>query len=205
MTASKKRGRPRQYDPDVALGEATQLFWAQGFSATSLDDLAAATGMNRPSIYNAFGDKESLYRETLERFTRQLSEQVEAVLFGEPDLTKALRGFFYGALDVYFATEPALGCFVMCTAPVEAATSPGVKQDLRGLIAGLDEALARRFAMAQDAGQWSRDGDSLAAAQLTQATLHSLAIRARSGDSKANLRKLARFTVDLLIGPTASR
>ena len=202
MTA--KRGRPRKYDPSVALGKATQLFWAQGFSATSLDELATATEMNRPSIYNAFGDKEMLYRKSLEQFTQQLKAQVETVLFGEETLSKALLSFFYGALDVYFAAEPALGCFVMCTAPAEAVAHPEVRNDLRSLIADLDRALAKRFQMAQAAGEWPRDADAPAAARMTQATLHSLAIRARSGESKASLRKLARFAVDLLVteGPT---
>ena len=52
---SRSRGRPRSYDPDTVLDRAAQLFWANGFSATSLDDLSAAMGMGRPSIYNAFG------------------------------------------------------------------------------------------------------------------------------------------------------
>jgi len=57
----KRRGRPRAYEPDVALGRALDLFRKQGFAATSLDDLSEATGMNRPSLYGAFGDKRELY------------------------------------------------------------------------------------------------------------------------------------------------
>ena len=59
--APKRRGRPRAYEPDVALGKALDLFRTAGFAATSLDDLSAATGMNRPSLYGAFGDKRELY------------------------------------------------------------------------------------------------------------------------------------------------
>ena len=53
----RPRGRPRSYDPEVALKRATEAFWKSGYSGTSLDDLAAATGMNRPSLYAGFGDK----------------------------------------------------------------------------------------------------------------------------------------------------
>lgn len=53
----KRRGRPRAYAPDVAIGQALSLFRRTGYAATSLDDLSAATGMNRPSLYGAFGDK----------------------------------------------------------------------------------------------------------------------------------------------------
>ena len=64
----KRRGRPRAYEPDVALGKALDLFRKDGFAATSLDDLAAATGMNRPSLYGAFGDKRELYIKTYQRY-----------------------------------------------------------------------------------------------------------------------------------------
>src|SRR5258707_13142479 len=56
----KRRGRPRAYQPDVALGKALDLFRRDGFAATSLDDLSAATGMNRPSLCGAFGDQREL-------------------------------------------------------------------------------------------------------------------------------------------------
>src|ERR1700753_3326323 len=61
VVAPKRRGRPRAYEPEIALGKALELFRKDGFAATSLDDLSAATGMNRPSLYGAFGDKRDLY------------------------------------------------------------------------------------------------------------------------------------------------
>src|SRR5690242_18403734 len=64
----KRRGRPRAYEPDVALGRALDLFRQGGFAATSLDDLSAATGMNRPSLYGAFGDKRELYIKSYQRY-----------------------------------------------------------------------------------------------------------------------------------------
>src|SRR5579884_3924479 len=64
----KRRGRPRAYQPDVALGRALELFRKGGFAATSLDDLSAATGMNRPSLYGAFGDKRELYIKSYQRY-----------------------------------------------------------------------------------------------------------------------------------------
>ena len=64
----KRRGRPRAYDPQVALARAAETFWKAGYAGTSLDDLVAATGMNRPSLYAAFGDKRDLYLKTLEYY-----------------------------------------------------------------------------------------------------------------------------------------
>jgi TetR/AcrR family transcriptional regulator, copper-responsive repressor len=194
--SKRPRGRPRQYDPAEALDRAAGVFWSRGFAATSLDDLAAATGMNRPSLYNAFGDKEVLYRRALAGFVERMREAAGAALFKEPDLRKALLRFYEGALDVYFSSEPAPGCFVMCTAPVEAVERPGVREDLRAVLAGLDDVLAERFRAARAAGATSLDPP--AAARIAQAVLHSLAIRARAGASKAALRKMANEAVKVL-------
>ncbi len=64
----KRRGRPRAYDPQAALQRATDSFWRSGYSGTSLDEICAATGMNRPSLYAAFGDKHTLYLKALEHY-----------------------------------------------------------------------------------------------------------------------------------------
>src|ERR1700759_14188 len=66
--APKRRGRPRAYEPDIALGKALALFRTAGFAATSLDDLSRATGINRPSLYGAFGDKRELYIKSYRRY-----------------------------------------------------------------------------------------------------------------------------------------
>ena len=63
-----RRGRPRAYDPDTALAQRDGGVLAAGYSGTSLDDITAGTGMNRPSLYGAFGDKRALYLHTFERY-----------------------------------------------------------------------------------------------------------------------------------------
>jgi AcrR family transcriptional regulator len=172
-----------------------QTFWTQGYSATTLDDLVAATGMNRPSIYNAFGDKETVYRLALEQFIGGLRAVIAERVSAEPNLAKALTQLYEGALDVYFAREPAQGCFVFCTAPAEALEHPGVRSIMRELLRELDALLAARFRDAQQVGQWSRDGDPQMAARLAQGVLHSIALRARAGESRADLARMAAASV----------
>jgi len=196
----RNRGRPREYDRTTALESAMGVFATKGFTAASLDDLAAATGMNRPSLYNAFGDKESLYRETLDHFIASLRARIGTVLVDEPDLEQALTGFYEGALAEYFASRPALGCFVFCTAPVEAITHPDVRRDMKALVDELDGVLEARFAAAQAAGDYPQDHDPKAMAKMAQGVLHSLAIRARAGESKASLLRMAAHSVKVLCG-----
>jgi TetR/AcrR family transcriptional regulator, copper-responsive repressor len=196
------RGRPRQYDRDEVLDKAMQVFWGQGFAATSLDDLTAAMGMTRPSLYNAFGDKEAVYRLALARFVAALRAQADEALFDGSDLKKALRKFFRAALEVYFSSDPAPGCFIMCTAPVEALAHPDVRHDLMLVIDEIDDILEQRFEKARADKQFPKGGNTNAAAKLAQALLHSIALRARAGQSKASLRKLADGAVTTLCGAT---
>jgi AcrR family transcriptional regulator len=199
----RARGRPRLYDPDEALDRALGAFWARGFSATSLDDLVAATGMNRPSLYAAFGDKRAIYGLALDRFVERMRAAAGETLFGEPDVARALLRFYEGALEVYFSADPAPGCFIMCTVPSEALSDSTLRRDLDEVMRHLDNALTTRFEQARAAGESVRE--PRAAAHLAQAVLHSLALRARAGASKAFLRKLAREAVDLLCGSNAAR
>src|SRR5579872_2231626 len=120
-----RRGRPRQYDPDHALAKAAAAFWKGGYAGTSLDELAAATGMNRPSLYAAFGDKRDLYLKTLARY-RDRSRTIGAgIVADDPPLRVFLRRFYEAALDVYFAGgEDVRGCYSISTAPAQATTDP---------------------------------------------------------------------------------
>ena len=193
-----KPGRPRQFKLETALEEASKVFWSQGYSATSMDDLGTAMAMNRPSIYNAFGNKQALYRQSLTQFCGQLDAGIEACLSQNNDLRKGLSNFFEQAIAIYCANEPSLGCLMICTAPAESINSPEIKSDLANLIKRVDKTIAQHIQKAIDDGQLrdSIDVDLLAAH--LKASLHIIAIRSRAGASKQSLRKYASFAVQQL-------
>ena len=87
---AKRRGRPRAYQPEVALGKALDLFRKGGFAATSLDDLSAATGMNRPSLYGAFGDKRELYIKSYQRYREDARAAMIDIFREESPIRKRL-------------------------------------------------------------------------------------------------------------------
>src|SRR5215475_9183504 len=99
--APKRRGRPRAYQPDIALGKALDLFRTQGFAATSLDDLSEATGMNRPSLYGAFGDKRELYIKSYRRYRDDARAAIGDIFREEMPLRKRLERIYAVALDIY--------------------------------------------------------------------------------------------------------
>ena len=193
------RGRPRQFDEDEALTGAMLLFWEKGLSATSLDDLAIVMNMNRPSIYNAFGNKDAIYRKSLARFCGQLDKGMQETLDASTSVDIGLNAFFEQAIEVYCGSNPQMGCLMICTAPSEAVSNPEVGKDLKDLISRLDVGLSQRLARAQRNGEISVDLQPKLTAKLLQATLQTIALRARTGEPKASLRKLARYAVKTLV------
>ena len=123
-----KRGRPRAYDPATALAQATAVFWDQGYAETSLDDLSRAMGMNRPSLYGAFGDKKSLYLAALAQYREAGRALIEQALGRTETLRAALQRFYAAAIDLYLTGEEgARGCLLIGTATTEAVLDPETK------------------------------------------------------------------------------
>jgi TetR/AcrR family transcriptional regulator, copper-responsive repressor len=197
----RPRGRPRQYDPEQALAKAAESFWKGGYAGTSLDDLVAATGMNRPSLYAAFGDKRDLYIKTLERYQKRSRARSIELLADSKSLREFLTRFYDGALDIYRAGgDEARGCYSISTAPAQATVDPAVRDFLNDTISGTDAFLANAIAKARERGEIAASADPAALAQIATATLHTIAVRARVGAPRKQLRALAATAIDLICG-----
>ena len=195
----RTRGRPRQYDEDVALQAAGEVFWTKGFSATSLDDLTVAMGMNRPSIYRAFGDKEAVYRKALMQFCQGMEAAFERTMLAEDDIRKALASFYQDALEVYTSGDQPKGCLVMGTAVAAAVCHPEIQADLLNVIRDLDQKIAKRLEQARDAGQLEASFDATGRAAVAQSLLHSLSLRARAGETPKRLRRMIEAGVETVV------
>src|ERR1700716_1183890 len=126
--APKRRARRRAYQPEIALGKALDLFRKDGFAATSLDDLSAATGMNRPSLYGAFGDKRELYIKSYQRYRADARTAMIDIFSEELPIRKRLQRIFAVALDIYLSGEAGpRGCFTVMTAASEAVADPDIR------------------------------------------------------------------------------
>lgn len=196
-----RRGRPRAYDPESALRRATDSFWRAGYAGTSLDDLTAATGMNKPSLYAAFGDKHGLYLAAVKQYWQTAIASMRKALSEGRNLQEALIGVYEGALSIYFSGDgSARGCFVVGTAVTEAAEDREIRNSLLTGLLTFDNDFKARFQAARAEGELKSNADPAALAALATATLHTIAIRARAGVSRARLRELARKSVAVLCG-----
>jgi len=199
--AKPRRGRPRAYDPERALAQATAVFWDAGYSATSLDDLSAATGMNRPSLYGAFGDKHALYLRTIEGYRAMARAAMQTALPYDRPLRAALANLYDRAIALYLLGEHgARGCLLTGTAASDAVMDAKIRGAVRAGLEEIDEAFEARLEFAREHGDLPGAADPATLAKLASALLHTLSIRARTGAPRSALEAIAASGVDLICG-----
>jgi AcrR family transcriptional regulator len=201
-TEGKGRGRPRAYDPQTALQQALGVFWNTGYSGASLDSIATAAGMNRPSLYAAFGDKHALYIKALDQYWDTAHTAMQAALTDNSlTLAQALTGFYEGQLAIYFSGDgQPRGCFAIGTATTEAVEDPEIRNVLSARLNQLDADLEARLQTAIEAGELKPDSDLSALAVIASSLLHSISIRARAGKSREELAAIVRNAVIVICG-----
>jgi AcrR family transcriptional regulator len=202
VSEGKGRGRPRAYDPQTALQQALGVFWSTGYSGASLDSIATAAGMNRPSLYAAFGDKHAIYIKALEQYWEfAVAAMHEALTDTSLTLREALMRFYEGQLSIYFSGEgQPRGCFAIGTATTEAVEDSEIRDVLSDRLSRLDADLEARLRVAIDSGELKSNVDAAALAVLAASLLHSISIRARAGKSREELTELARDAVSVICG-----
>jgi AcrR family transcriptional regulator len=201
-TEGKGRGRPRAYDPQTALQQALGVFWNTGYSGASLDSIATAAGMNRPSLYAAFGDKHALYIKALDQYWDTAHAAMQAALTDSSlTLAQALSGFYEGQLAIYFSGDgQPRGCFAIGTATTEAVEDPEIRNVLSARLSQLDADLQARLQTAIEAGELKAGSDLAALAVIASSLLHSISIRARAGKSREELTAIVRNAVSVICG-----
>jgi len=198
--ALKRRGRPRAYQPEIALGKALDLFRKDGLAATSLDDLSAATGMNRPSLYGAFGDKRELYIKSYARYRADARAAMIDIFRDELPIRERLQRIYAVALDIYLSGEAGpRGCFTVMTAASEAVSDPEIRAMVLDGFSELDKAFAACFRLAREKRELSETADPAVLALLASATLHTIAIRARAGVPRKELEAIAKGAIDVMV------
>ena len=198
--APKRRGRPRAYQPEIALGKALDLFRKDGFAATSLDDLSAATGMNRPSLYGAFGDKRELYLKSYARYRADARAAMSVIFRDELPIRERLDRIYAVALDIYLSGDAGpRGCFTVITAASEAISDPEIRAMVLEGFSELDKAFTACFRLAKENRELPQTADPVVLAQLASATIHSIAVRARTRVPRKELEAIVKGAVDVMV------
>ncbi|MFF0265255.1 TetR/AcrR family transcriptional regulator [Kribbella sp. NPDC004536] len=175
------RGRPRTFDPDVALRQALDVFWERGYEGTSLSDLAAAMGIRSASIYAYFGSKEDLFRQVMALYGATAGEPPRRALREGPTAREAIHAMLRATADQITHPEHPHYCMLILAAPTGAVENHAVRQFLadgrHGMYLEIRDRLAKEIPPA--------DLDAMARYYTT--VVQGLSIQARDGATRPEL------------------
>jgi AcrR family transcriptional regulator len=183
-------GRHREFDVDKALDAALDVFWLKGYEGASYTDLTQATGVERPGLYSAFGNKEAMFRLALDRYyaqyLRYFSEALE-----QPTSRLVVEQILSGAAELHTRFADRSGCMGVLGAVVGPDSIAPIRKTLVDARSGGEAALVRRLDDAREQGDLPVDANCTALAAFVMTILSGMAVQARSGYDRATLEMVA--------------
>jgi TetR/AcrR family transcriptional repressor of nem operon len=189
--------RPREFDADAALESATRVFWARGFEQASLDALCAATGLNRSSLYAAFGDKRALYLSALARYEDGSAARIAAAFAGKP-VREGLRAFLDGLVESIVEGPGRRGCYIGNCAAEMARLDKGAATRVRRSLERIEAAFHAPLEAARERGELARGAEPRAMARFITASIQGLRLFGKANAERAALQDIASGIVRCL-------
>ena len=187
-------GRTRQFDVDEALDRALEVFWARGYEGATLPELTRAMGINRPSLYAAFGNKEELFRKALDRYLAG-PQGFMAEALKEPTARAVAEAIFSGFIRMQRGRDRARGCLVVQGALACGEEAEPVRRELARLIQAAVTAFRERFERAVQDGDLPKGTDCAGLARYVATVLNGLAVQAASGATEKDLRLVSALAM----------
>ncbi|WP_406273340.1 TetR/AcrR family transcriptional regulator [Nocardia sp. NBC_00881] len=188
--------RPRLFDEDRAVDAAMRAFWRTGYEATSTEDLCAATGLGRSSIYNAFTSKRDLFQRALRRYMTAKNAPTFDLLDGPGDVSTKIRTLLWQVVDS--PDDDPLGCLVVNSTIELAPRDPEVAATLRADHERRLDALTAAFDSGRHAGDVAPDKDPRTMAHFVIATIGGMRVAARGGADRETLAAIATTALGAL-------
>ncbi|MGC5771814.1 TetR/AcrR family transcriptional regulator [Paenibacillus pabuli] len=189
--------RQREFDTDKALDAAMQIFWDKGFEAASLSDLTSAMGIQRPSLYAAFGDKKELFEAALRKYTTLHAAQVRSMLQHNPSVREAFRTLFEHIGAEGDVTQPRHGCFCINTmvelAPHDPKFAVLTREHQMYLAAIFQETIER----GQETGELSNDLDARDLSKSLVVSMIGLTVMMKSDPDRLFVQQSIKVTLSL--------
>lgn len=189
------KGRPREFDADEALDKALIVFWQRGFEGTSVSDLTEAMGINRPSLYAAFGNKEALFRRALDRYAEKGPAAVQRKALQEPTARRVVETLLRSAAECL--TDPChpAGCLAVQGALSCGEASDVIKNELIARRCAGEAELRQRLERARSEGDLPADSDPAALARFVSTLLQGMSVQAAGGASRRELLDVAELAL----------
>jgi AcrR family transcriptional regulator len=197
-------GRPRAFDTEQALDRALDVFLRQGYEGASLAALTAAMGINPPSLYACFGNKEGLFRATLDRYERTRGASMAEAL-ARPTAREAVEHLLRSSAKYQTDPDSPPGCLLVQAALTCSGQGEGIKGELGTRRAAAETALRERFRRARAEGDLPDDADPAALARFVTTTINGMAVSAAGGASRAELMQVIDLALRAWPAPAKAR
>jgi AcrR family transcriptional regulator len=183
------KGRPREFDADVALAAALRVFWQRGYEGASMAELTAEMGLTKPSLYGAFGNKEALFKKALDLYEREKMAFMRTALDAETSRGVADR-LLHGALAMQSSTCDPKGCLGVISTVACSQEAESIREDVIARQAGSKKALIDRFERAKQEGDLPEAIDPAGLARYLTAVMQGLTVQAGTGATCADLKNV---------------
>jgi len=190
--------RTRQFDERQALVSAMLVFWEKGYEATSIQDLEQAMGLNRTSIYNAFGNKRAIFNSVMTCYKESVMSSLLAELDSTPNVREGVRRLLNGALNIHFDEDNPGGCLVVLSVLESEQHDAESRAAMQQTFQDLKSALQDRLSRAKKAGELSKDLNVGSTATTISTTMAGMMVMGKANFSKAALKKTINQVVSLL-------
>ncbi|MFD0360211.1 TetR/AcrR family transcriptional regulator [Nocardia sp. GCM10030253] len=187
-------GRPRQFDPDAALDRALDVFWRQGYEGTALSDLTEAMGINRPSLYAAFGNKEELFGQVLDRYITGPGAYAAQAL-DRPTALEVAEALIHGAIELTAGPNTPRGCLLVSNVHACGPDTDSIRHEVIARRKAGTLALRHRLERARAEGDLPIDADPKALAHFVAAITDGIATQAANGCDVEDLRHIAELAL----------
>ena len=189
MEKVASRGRPREFDTELALGAALRVFWAKGYEGASLSDLTDEMGITRPSLYAAFGNKEALFRQALDLYERDKLTYIGDAIKA-PTARDVAERLLMGSVDAA-TTGDCKGCMGVIASVACQSVEPSIRDDVNARAESSRRAIIARMQQAIDAGEFRVATEAEAITRYLLAIMQGISVQAQSGASRDELLQVA--------------
>lgn len=187
-------GRPLEFDPREALDKALELFWRHGYEGTSLADLTKAMGIVRPSLYATFGDKEELFRQVVDLYWSRHMGFARAAR-EKPTARAVVEALLFGFADAVTGSGTPAGCLGVNGALACSPASEDIQKELAARRTRDEAILRKRLERARSEGDLPEDVSPADLAGFITTVLRGMAVQAKSGASRQDLRRVAAMAL----------
>ena len=190
--------RPKAFNEEDVLDKAVEVFWAKGYEATSMQALVDAMGIQRGSLYSAFGSKQQLFLKSLDRYGVVVVKKLLEILESKPSAIESIQLFFAQLVEHLITAGPLRGCLVTNSAIERGLSDEATKQKVLHLLNAIEKGFYQTLLRAQEKGEITKDCNLTALAEYFTSSMQGLLVMGKVNSERSVLERINQITLSVL-------